>query len=218
MGLPKYPQRYYGDYSLITKGGYAINKAFGFLIISSIIAAAFTGKISTITADTMSAAAAGVTRVFGLIGILTLWLGVAKIAERSGLLGLFTKVLQPFLSLLFPSIPKGHPAMGSILMNFSANLFGFGSAATPFGLKAMKELQSLNRSENASEAMCTFLAINTSSLTLIPSTIIALRVNAHSANPAEIVGPMILATLVSTFVAVNADILCRFYSRKRGLN
>ncbi len=217
MGLPEYPRGHFGHYSLITKGGYVINKAFGFLIITSIIAAVLTGKISTITADSMSAAAAGVTRVFSLIGILTLWLGVAKIAERSGLLGLFTRLLQPFLSLLFPSIPKGHPAMGSILMNFSANLFGFGSAATPFGLKAMKELQSLNRSERASEAMCTFLAINTSSLTLIPSTIIALRVNAHSANPAEIVGPMILATLVSTFVAVNADFLCRLFYRKRGL-
>jgi len=217
MGLPKYPQRYFGNYSPITKGGSTINKAFGFLIITSIIAAAFTGKISTLTGDTISAATAGVTRVFGLIGILTLWLGVAKIAERSGLLGLFTKLLQPFLGLLFPSIPKGHPAMGSILMNFSANLFGFGSAATPFGLKAMKELQNLNRSEQASEAMCTFLAINTSSLTLIPSTIIALRVNAHSTNPTEIVGPMFIATLISTVVAVNADFLCRLYNRKRGL-
>ena len=154
--------------------------------------------------------------IIKLIGILTLWLGIAKIAEKSGLLQNFTKLLQPLVGWLFPSIPKGHPAMGAILMNYSANLFGLGSAATPFGLKAMEELQKLNRSNRASEAMCTFLVINTSSITLIPSTIIAIRINAGSSNPTEIIGTMLFATIVSTVVAISADYACRVYNRKRG--
>jgi spore maturation protein A len=157
-----------------------------------------------------------VERIFGLIGILTLWLGIAKIAEKSGLLETVTKLLQPIVRILFPSIPKGHPAMGAILMNISANLFGFGSAATPFGLKAMEHLQKLNRSNQASQAMCTFLAINTSSVTLIPSTIIALRVNAGSANPMEIIGTILFATTVSTIVAIVADFFFRLRSEKGG--
>lgn len=193
-----------------------INGVFGFLVIVSILVAAFTGKIDHITTEAVTAAEVGVTRVFSLIGILTLWLGIAKIAERSGLLRIFTRILQPLIGWLFPGVPKDHPAMGSILMNFSANLFGFGSAATPFGLKAMEGLQQLNRSEKASEAMCTFLAINTSSITLIPSTIIALRISAGSVNPTEIVGTMLFATCISTLVAISADYLCRVYTRKRG--
>lgn len=154
--------------------------------------------------------------VIKLTGILTLWLGIAKIAERSGLLNIITRLLQPLIAWLFPSIPRGHPAMGAILMNYSANIFGLGSAATPFGLKAMEELQKLNRSDQASEAMCTFLVINASSITLIPSTIIAIRINAGSANPTEIIGTMLFATTVSTLVAVVGDYICRFYYWKRG--
>ncbi len=154
--------------------------------------------------------------VIKLTGILTLWLGIAKIAERSGLLNIITRLLQPLICWLFPSIPRGHPAMGAILMNYSANIFGLGSAATPFGLKAMEELQKLNRSHHASEAMCTFLVINTSSITLIPSTIIAIRINAGSVNPTEIIGTMLFATTASTLVAVIGDYICRAYYRKRG--
>lgn len=125
-------------------------------------------------------------------------------------------MLQPVVGLLFPSIPKGHPAMGAILMNLSANVFGFGSAATPFGLKAMELLQKLNRSDQASEAMCTFLAINSTSITLIPSTLIAVRINAGSTNPMETIGTTLFANAVSTIVAVYADWLCRTYLVKRG--
>jgi len=107
--------------------------------------------------------------------------------------------------------------MGAILMNYSANLFGLGSAATPFGLKAMEELQRLNRSDRASEAMCTFLAINTSSITIIPSTIIAIRINAGSTNPTEIIGTMLFATFTSTFVAISADYICRVNARRKGV-
>lgn len=193
-----------------------INKLFGLLVITSILTAAFTGRTGTVSVAVVTAAGDGVKTVFGLIGILTLWLGVAKIAERSGLLRIITCILQPLVGWLFPSIPRGHPAMGSILMNFSANIFGFGSAATPFGLKAMAELQKLNRSDRASEAMCTFLAINSTSITLIPGTIIAMRVNAGSANPMEIIGAMFFANSISTLVAIVADYFYRIYYRKRG--
>lgn len=193
-----------------------MNMVFTILIITSILTAAFTGKINTITVDAVTAASQGVKQVFALVGILTFWLGIAKIAERSGLINLFTKMLQPIVGLLFPSIPRGHPAMGAILMNLSANVFGFGSAATPFGLKAMELLQKLNRSNQASEAMCTFLAINSTSITLIPSTLIAVRINAGSANPMEIIGTTLFANTVSTIVAVYADWLCRAYLVKRG--
>lgn len=193
-----------------------MNLVFSILIITSILAAAFTGKINTITVDAVTATGQGVKQVFALVGILTFWLGIAKIAEKSGLINLFTKMLQPIVGLLFPSIPKGHPAMGAILMNLSANVFGFGSAATPFGLKAMELLQKLNRSDQASEAMCTFLAINSTSIALIPSTLIAVRTNAGSVNPMEIIGTTLFANTVSTIVAVYADWLCRAYLVKRG--
>lgn len=198
-------------------GGDTINVVFGFLVIVSILVSVFTGNINKITVEAIVAAGTAVTLIIKLAGILTLWLGIAKIAEKSGLLQNFTKLLQPFISWLFPTVPKGHPAMGAILMNYSANLFGLGSAATPFGLKAMEELQKLNRSDRASEAMCTFLAINTSSITIIPSTIIAIRVNAGSTNPTEIIGTMLFATIISTFVAITADYICRVNARKRGL-
>jgi len=192
-----------------------MNTVFFILVVASILTAAFTGRIHTITTDAVASAGQGVTQVFSLIGIIVFWLGIGKIAERSGLIRLFTKILQPMINWLFPTIPKGHPAMSAILMNLSANVFGFGSAATPFGLKAMEHLQELNRSARASQAMCTFLAINSSSITLIPSTIIAIRTNAGSANPMEIIGPALFANTVSTIVAIGADFFYRTYSRKR---
>jgi len=193
-----------------------MNFVFGFLIITGIIVSMLTGNVDAVTNAALSSARSAVERAASLVGVFALWLGVAKVAEDSGFLRIFTRILEPFVRFLFPSIPKGHPAMGSILMNFSANLFGFGSAATPFGLKAMKELQQLNpNKEEASEAMCTFLAINVSSITLIPTTIIALRMEAGSADPMEIVGTTLFATSVSTLTAVLADYVFRKINRGR---
>jgi spore maturation protein A len=200
----------------VKREGSKLNIVFLFLVVSSVVVSALSGNMNQLTEAIALSAGEAVERIFGLIGILTLWLGIAKIAEKSGLLETVTKLLQPIVRILFPSIPKGHPAMGAILMNISANLFGFGSAATPFGLKAMEHLQKLNRSNQASQAMCTFLAINTSSVTLIPSTIIALRVNAGSANPMEIIGTILFATTVSTIVAIVADFFFRLRSEKGG--
>ncbi|MBS3975228.1 MAG: spore maturation protein [Syntrophomonadaceae bacterium] len=196
-----------------------MNAIFGFLIITGIIAASFSGNIGAVTSSAIMSAGAAVERVLGLVGILTLWLGVARVAEKVGILAFVTKLLQPVVGVFFPSIPKGHPAMGSILMNFSANLLGLGSAATPFGLKAMRELQELNPHPNtASHAMCTFLALNTSSLTLVPATIIALRLNANSANPTDIIGTTLFATACSTITAIIADFLFRRHNARKGLS
>ncbi len=190
-----------------------MNFIFAFFILLGILLAAIKGDISIVTQTVANAAANGVQQVIGSIGIITFWLGLAKVAQESGLIKLLTRLLEPFFRLLFPSIPRGHPAMGAILMNVSANILGLGSAATPFGLKAMKELQKLNpQKEVASEAMCTFLAINTSGVTLIPTTLLAFRASAGSNNPGEVVGPIIFATLCSTIVAIIADY---FFRRRR---
>lgn len=192
-----------------------MNFIFGFLIITGLIIGILTGNLQAVNEATLSSAKSAVETIFALIGVFTLWLGIARIAEESGLLKLFTRIIQPVVRILFPSIPKDHPAIGAILMNLSANLFGFGSAATPFGLKAMEELQKLNQDKRtASQAMCTFLAINTSSVTLIPTTIIAIRAAAGSLNPMEIVGTTLFATFFTTFFAISADYTCRVFLRK----
>ena len=139
----------------------------------------------------------------GLIGIMALWLGLMKIAEQSGLVASIARGLRPVTTRLFPDVPADHPAMGAMIMNISANMLGLANAATPLGLKAMEELNKLNKKAGtATDAMCTFLVINTSNVQLIPATVIALRAAAGSANPTEILGPVIVATTVNTIVGV----------------
>lgn len=180
------------------------------LLLGGTVVAAGKGQIEKVTAAATTSAQAGVEAVLGLLGIMVLWLGMARIAEEAGLIRAIARGMAPFLRWLFPSVPRDHPAMGAILMNLSANLLGLGSAATPFGLRAMQELQKLNPNPlQASNAMCTFLAVNTSSVTLIPATIIALRAGAGSRNPAEIVGSALVATICSTCAAVTVDYLFR---------
>lgn len=175
------------------------------LLVSGIIIGAFTGNIQSVTDAIMSYADTGVELALGLIGMMSLWLGIMKIAEKSGLILLIGKALRPVMKFLFPEVPEDHPAMGSMVMNISANILGLGNAATPLGIKAMKELQELNDDkETASNSMCMFLAINTSSVTLIASSVIAYRLSAGSKNPTEIIGPTIIATLASTIAAVIA--------------
>ncbi len=139
----------------------------------------------------------------GLTGVMTLWLGLMKVGEAGGAIKLISKVVGPFFSRLFPEIPKDHPAMGSILMNFSANMLGLDNAATPLGLKAMKEIQSLNpQPERASNAMIMFLTINTAGLTIIPVSILAFRTQAGAANPTDIFLPLLIATYSSLVISV----------------
>ena len=188
---------------------------FAMMFVGLVVAAA-TGKVQLVTESIFSSAEQAVTVAFSLISIMTFWLGMMKLIEKSGLINWVVKILSPLSRLLFPRLPRNHPAMHAILMNMSANLLGMGSAATPFGLKAMQNLQELNDDkETASDEMCTFLAINTSSLTLIPTTVVALRAASRSANPTEIVGTTLIATLCSFCAAIIFDRLFRAIGRKK---
>lgn len=184
------------------------------MICLSILTAALTGKIDVIAPSIFDSAEQGVAVAFGLISIMTFWLGIMKLIEASGLIEILKRLLRPLAYFLFPALPRDHPAMNALLMNMSANVLGLGNAATPFGIKAMEELQRLNPlRDTASDEMCTFLALNTSSLTLLPTTVIALRAAAGSLNPGEIVGTTIVATFCSTAAALFFD---RILRRRRG--
>lgn len=185
------------------------------LILIGIVVAGINGKIEVVSAAAFEGAKTGVTVCFGLISILAFWLGMMKIAEDSGLLQKLQHLLSPIARFLFPDVPKDHPAMGYILSNMSANMLGLGNAATPMGIKAMQELQKLSPDpQRATPAMCTLLALNTSSITLIPTTIIAIRLNYGSANAVEIVGTTLFATIVSTGAAILLDKYYRFRTRR----
>ncbi|MBT3252699.1 MAG: nucleoside recognition protein [Candidatus Marinimicrobia bacterium] len=159
--------------------------------------------LTTLTSGLFSSAKASVELALGLVGIMALWLGLMRIAEESGLVKIFARAVRPIMIRLFPEVPPEHPAMGAMVMNIAANMLGLGNAATPLGLKAMQELQKLNKvKDTATNAMATFMALNTSSVTFIPATIIGIRAAANASNPAEIIGPVILATGVSTTVAI----------------
>lgn len=159
--------------------------------------------MTLLTDQLLHAANDAVTLGIGLIGVLALFLGLMKIVEASGLLNIFAKLLAPLLQRLFPEVPAQHPAMGAIVMNLSANMLGMGNAATPFGLKAMQELDKLNTNPGiASNAMILFLALNTSCVTFLPAKVIALRTAAGSQDPASIIMTTLFATLCSTVVAI----------------
>ncbi|WP_139489231.1 nucleoside recognition domain-containing protein [Brevibacillus dissolubilis] len=186
------------------------------LIVISIVVAAVNGRIDVISQATFEGAKTGVTVCFGLLSVLIFWMGMMRIAEKAGLLELLARLLSPLVRFLFPDVPKGHPALGYILSNMSANLLGLGNAATPMGIKAMEELQKLNTNkEIASPAMCTLLAINTASITLIPTTMIAIRIQYGSQNPVEIVGTTLLASFIATIFALGLDRWYRFRYRRK---
>lgn len=189
-----------------------MNYIWSILLLLGLITAAFTGKMEDVTAAALSSAKTAVELSIGLIGVMALWLGLMKIAEESGMVRFVARLLKPLLVKIFPDIPVEHPAMGSMLANIAANMLGLGNSATALGLKAMQNLNELNADkDSASNSMVTFLAINTSSVTIIPATVIAIRVSAGSTNPTEIIGTVILATTVSTIVGVfAARILQRF--------
>lgn len=174
-------------------------------IVIGVVVAGINGNVEVVTEAAIDYADIAVELSLGLIGVMTLWLGIMKIAEESGLVKALGRALKPIMRPLFPDVPEDHPAMGAMVMNMAANMLGLGNAATPLGLKAMHELQEINKEKDtASNAMVTFLAINTSSVTLVASSVIAYRNAAGSANPAEIIGPTIIATLTSTVAAVIA--------------
>ena len=182
-----------------------------FFLIAFVVAVGrtlFAGDLG-VWSDIMSASftsAAGAFEIsLGLTGVLSLWLGLMKIVERAGVIAVFGRLVSPLFCRLFPGVPKGHPAMGSIFMNVSANMLGLDNAATPLGLKAMQELQDLNRQKDtATDAMIMFLVLNASGLCFIPISIMMYRAQAGAANPTDVFLPILLATFISTLVGIVA--------------
>ena len=173
------------------------------IILISIASAAWLGKTGELTLALFDESKSAVMLAIGLIGSMAFWLGMMKILEEAGALNMLAKIVAPVMSKLFPEIPGNHPAIGAIVMNMSANMLGMGNAATPFGINAMQELDKLNGLKGrATNAMCLFLAINTSSVTLLPLGVITIRAAAGAKDPASILIPTLLATIVSTMVAI----------------
>ncbi len=177
---------------------------FGLAVIA-IVVGAVTGHLKEVTDAAVDSAGKSVDIAFGLIGIMAMWLGIMKIAEEAGLVRVLARAIRPISRRLFPDVPQEHPAMGMMLLNISANWLGLSNAATPLGIKAMEELQTLNdKPDTATNAMVMFLAINTASITLIPISIIAVRQALGSANPYEIIGPAVFSSTMATITAVTA--------------
>lgn len=201
-----------------------LNYLWGAMLLLGIVYGAFHGRLPEITSAAIDSAKEAVTLCITMTGVMSLWVGLMEIAQKSGVIGRATKKIQPFISFMLPGLPKGHKAREYITTNIIANVFGLGWAATPAGLKAMEELKGLEEERKArpvggrravpkgtaSNEMCTFLILNISSLQLIPVNIISYRTQYGSADPTAIVGPAILATAVSTGVAV---VFCKMMDR-----
>lgn len=190
-----------------------LNYLWAAMILLGVIWGAFTGNMEPITNGVIESAKEAVTIAITMLGIVSMWTGLMEVAKESGIIKRLTRAISPMVHFLFPEIPREHPAREYISTNFIANILGLGWAATPAGLKAMESLQELNIEEckkpetkrgieSASDAMCTFMIMNISSLQLIPVNMIAYRSQYGSANPAAVVGPAIAATLISTIAGV----------------
>ena len=183
------------------------------LLAIALVVAMFNGTAAQVTKASVDSAKTAVEISLGLVGIMTLWLGVMRVAEKAGLVAMLARVLTPFRRLLFPEVPPDHPAIGAMIMNLAANMLGLSNAATPLGIKAMEELQELNpERETASNAMVTFLVLNTAGIQFIPATIIGVLAAAGSKNPTAIISTTIVATMCGAVAAVTtAKILQRFF-------
>lgn len=203
-----------------------MNYIFYFLIVFSIVIGAINGKLQDVVNAVMSGAELSVKIAFSLIGIMAFWLGVMRIAEKSGLIKWIAKCLKPITKVLFNELPENSPAIGDIAMNFTANAFGLANAATPFGIRALEELQNVNvKKDTASNAMCLFLGMNTAGFQLIPTTVIAVLIGIGYKNPTEIIAPTLLVTsiafssaiiLAKTFRGVNRLKVLKMLKRLKG--
>lgn len=183
-----------------------INKIWAVFIIIGILYGILTGNVEVINNEILECTKTSLDLVVQIFPVMALWLGIMKIAETSGLLRKLSMMLSPFLGKLFPELPKNHESLSLIASNIISNMAGLGSAATPFGLKAMQSLQSINdKKDTASRSMITFLVLNTSGVTIIPTTIISMRLLYGSLNPTEIVLPCIIATFFSSFFGLLFD-------------
>ena len=192
-----------------------INYIWGMFLIIGIIYSVINGD-NNITNTLFTSGSKAIDMILNLIPLMCLWLGTMKIAEASGLLDIISNKLSKFIKFIFPEIPSGDPAIGYISSNIIMNMLGLGNAATPFGLKAMSELKRLNKnSDIASRSMITFLVINTSSVTIIPTTVISLRLMYGSVNASEIIGVTIITTFLSTIIALILDRVFYLFWRKK---
>ena len=175
------------------------------LLVGSAVVAVFTGQVKEVVLAATESAGSAFKLALGFTGIMALWLGLMRIAEQSGLIGAFTRLISPLMQFLFPRIPDGHPALGSMTMNIVANMFGLSNAATPLGIRAMQDLDTLNRHKGtATNEMCMFLAINTSSVQLIPASAIVSLAAGGSSDPTVVIFPAIIATCASTVAGILA--------------
>jgi len=190
----------------------AINIIWLWLIVVAVIVAMATGSMEEITKSSFDMAKSAVSLAINLIGVMALWLGLMRIAEAGGLMKMIARAIRPVMIRLFPGVPGDHPAMAAMIMNMAANMLGLGNAATPLGIKAMIELNKLNKIPGrATNAMCLFLAINTSSVTILPLGVIGVRAAAGSGEPAKIMIPTMIATLISTTVAI---VTAKFFEKR----
>lgn len=196
-----------------------VNYIWVFMTVIGIVFALVNGTINEVNEAIFKGAKEAVTICIGLISILVFWLGLMRIAQEAGLLEKLSRLFRPIVQRIFPEVPVNHPAMGYMLSNMIANMFGLGNAATPMGIKAMEQLKVLNGGKNsASRSMVTFLAINTASITIIPTTVIAIRMTYDSKNPTEIVGPTLIATVISAIGAIMIDRYFYYRRERRGGN
>ena len=189
-----------------------MNYIWFFIILISFAAAAYTGRIDETVNAIWKGAQTSIEIALYLAGIMAFWLGIMKIAQKAGLVDFIAKLVTPFARLLFPDLKKDNPAIGDIAMNFSSNAFGLSNAATPIGIKAMEELQKVNKDKNsASNDMCTLLAMNTAGFQLVPATVIAVLAACGAKNPTEIVLPTLIVTSFTfVFAIVVVKILEKF--------
>ncbi|HYS54523.1 MAG TPA: nucleoside recognition domain-containing protein [Thermoanaerobaculia bacterium] len=183
------------------------------LMAIALLVAAFNGTAAALTKGGVDSAKTAVEIALGLVGIMTLWLGIMRVAEKAGLISLLGRALRPISRLLFPEIPPDHPAVGAMILNIAANMLGLSNAATPLGIKAMEELQELNpQKETASNAMVTFMTLNTAGIQFIPATIIGVLAASGSKNPTAIISTTVIATVCGAIAAVTTSkILQRFF-------
>ena len=183
------------------------------LMATALVVAAVNGTAEAVTKGAVEAASTAVQIAIGLVGIMTLWLGMMRVAEAAGLVSLVGRALRPLLRWLFPDVPATHPAAGAIVLALAANMLGLNNAATPLGIKAMEELQTLNPDKDtASNAMVTLMAVTTAGVQLIPASMIGVLAAAGSTNPTAIIAPTILATSVGTVAGlIAARLLQPFY-------
>lgn len=191
-----------------------MNYLFAAFMIIGVVAGGITGTMDAVLQNIFDFAQTGVDIALGLIGIMTFFCGLMKVMEDSGLCEKIGKAIAPLMRLLFPEVPADHPANSAMALYFAANILGIGDAATPFGLKAMQELQTLNKTKNiATDAQCMLMAISTTSITLLPTTAIGIRAAIQAEGAAEIIVPTIIATTISTVVGVICSLL--FQKTKR---